>query len=250
MSSRRFRAVSLTFACWLAAPACAQLDATQLESLIDLAGLGSGQPLSEQTIASGLREALSVGTERTVSETSRRDGFYGNPRLRIPLPESLTQASSAFRAIGMGSLVDDFELRINRAAERAAAEATPVFLDALRQMTIQDARSILSGNERAATDYFEARTRAPLADRFSPIVRAGVREVGLAAAYQDFLAQLKRLPLLPKPSLDLDDYVTQRALDGLFLTLAGEEAKIRRDPAARTTELLRRVFGSVATGVR
>ncbi len=227
---------------------CAGLEGIPLEELLRAAGATSSAPLSEATIVSGLREALSVGTQRTVQSTSRRDGFFGNPRIRVPLPAAFEQSARGLRAVGLGSLVDDFEESMNRAAERAAAEATPIFIDAVTSMTIRDARGILAGSERAATDYFEARTRVPLASRFQPVVEAGMRDVGLVTLYRGLIDQIERLPLVPSPRLDLNDYVTQRALDGLFFVLAEEEARIRRDPVARTTELLRRVFGSGGSG--
>ena len=214
-----------------------------LGEILAAAGIGTSAPLSESTIVAGLREALTVGTERAVDVTSRRDGFYGNPRIRIPLPESFERTASGMRSVGLGGLVDELEISMNRAAERAAAEATPVFVQAVREMTIQDARGILSGSERAATDYFQGRTRASLRQRFQPIVEAGMQQVGLASLYANLVAQIARYPLLPQPRLNLSEHVTESALDGLFDVLAQEETRIRQDPVARTTELLRQVFG-------
>jgi len=214
-----------------------------LEELVELAGLGDAG-LDESTVVAGLKEALSIGTQRTVSATSRRDGYLGNGLIRIPLPEELEATTDALRTIGFGARVDELEVAMNRAAERAAGEATPVFVSAIRQMSIQDARGILNGGERAATDFFEKRTTAELTTRFRPIVQDGMEQVGLARLYKDLMARVALLPLVPKPTLDLDGYVTEHALSGLFTVLGQEEARIREDPAARTTELLRTVFGA------
>jgi hypothetical protein len=196
-----------------------------------------------RTVAAGLREALRVGTERSVARTSRVDGFFRNSLIRIPLPDELETAGRGLRAVGLGGQVDELELSMNRAAERAAAEATPVFVDAITSLSITDAYAILRGSERAATDYFEAETREPLALRFAPIVDASMRQVGLAQLYDQVVGQIAALPLVSAPSLDLRAYVTDRALAGLFSVLAQEERRIREDPAARSTALLRQVFG-------
>jgi hypothetical protein len=225
-------------------PGCAGLDPKMVEELLAMGG-ASGKPgLDERTIISGLREALSVGTQRTVASTARRDGYWGDAQLRIPLPVAFDRTAAGLRSVGLGSLVDDFELTMNRAAERAAAEATPVFVRAITQITFADARSILGGDERAATRYFESRTRPELGQRFAPIIQASMQEVGLVRLYDGLVKRIAQLPLVPAPSLDLEAYVTDKALAGLFTVLAREEAKIRRDPAARTTELLRTVFGA------
>jgi hypothetical protein len=222
---------------------CAGADPGLLQDVLGAAGLEAVAPLDEPTIVAGLKEALRVGTDRTVASTSRENGYFGNPLIRLPLPDELEKAGDALRAVGFGGQVDQLELSMNRAAERAASEATPVFVDAIRQMTFADARSILTGGERAATDYFESHTRTELGNRFSPIVDRGMQEVGLVRLYDGVVSRIEMLPLVPRPELDLRSYVTERALDGLFAVLAQEEGRIREDPAARTTELLRTVFG-------
>ncbi len=214
-----------------------------LDELLRQAGAGRARPLDEPTIVAGLKDALEVATGRTVAATSREDGFFGNPRIRIPLPDDFERAASGLRAVGLGRQVDELELTMNRAAERAGRDATPVFVTAIRQMSFADARAILSGGERAATRYFEARTHAELTTRFAPIVEQSMHQVGLLRLYDDVVALADALPLLALPSVDLEGYVTARALDGLFTVLGDEEARIREDPAARTTALLRRVFG-------
>jgi len=221
----------------------------ELSRLADEAGLGSGPP-SERTVAAGLSEALQLGARRAVARTSAPGGFLEDPRLHIPLPEELERPASALRAVGLGGRVDELETTLNRAAERAAGEAVPVFRDAILGLTFEDAMAILRGGETAATELLRRRTEPALRERFAPIVDDAVARVGLARVYDAVATELARLPLVSAPRLDLEDYVTGRALDGLFRALAAEEQRIREDPAARTTELLRRVFGSDTAGWR
>lgn len=204
--------------------------------------LGGGE-LSESTIVSGLKEALHVGTSRAVDRTSRVDGFFGNPALRIPLPKELDSTASALRGIGLGSYVDEFELSMNRAAEKASGEAVDVFWSAIRGMTLTDARNILEGQDTAATEFFRARTSAELKRRFEPIVHNQLEQVGTYRAYQSLVDRYRQIPFAQPPAFEPTDYVTDRALGGLFSVLGDEERRIREDPAARTTDLLRRVFG-------
>lgn len=223
---------------------CAELQNGSLGA--DLARTLTAAPsaaLDEQTVAAGLREALMVGTERTVRSTSRLDGFLANELIRIALPEELQSIAKTLRSVGLGKQVDDLEVAMNRSAERAAGEAKVVFFDALAQMTLADAFGILNGGDRAATDYFRRRTSAALARRFRPIVRQKMGEVGLYRSYEKAVRSYSALPFTSKkPAPDLEEHVTQRALSGLFVTLAEEEKRIRQDPAARTSALLRRVF--------
>lgn len=216
---------------------------SQVDELFELADLGQRGALSEPTVVAGLKEALRVGTKRTVAATSQKDGYFGNPLIRIALPDELDAMAQGLRAVGFGGKVDELELAMNRAAEQAAGEATPVFLDAIASMSFDDAYGILKGDDRAATNYFEGRTRGTLAQRFEPIVDDSMRRVGLVRLWDALLARVAALPLVSKPAFDLNVYVTDRALTGLFAVLAQEEARIRADPAARTTELLRKVFG-------
>ena len=191
-----------------------------------------------------------MGTERTVATTSSPDGYLGNALIRIALPEQFDTAASTLRSAGLGSYVDDLETGMNRAAELAAAEATDVFWTAIKQMTLADGFAILNGADTAATDYFHGKTSASLRSRFEPIVAGSMQEVGVARLYDQAIDMYNRIPLVEKPEMvDLQDYVTDRALSGLFTVLGQEEQKIRRDPVARTTELLQRVFGQAqATG--
>ena len=204
---------------------------------------GSG-PLDNRTMVAGLKEALRVGTERTVAATSRTDGYLGNKLIRIALPSQLDRMGSALRAVGFANQVDRMEVSMNRAAEQAAGEAGGVFLGALKRMTISDAAGILRGGDTAATDYFRAKTSDTLMEKFRPIVSQKMSDVGLYNLYNTLNQRYAALPFVTAPAVNLDEYVSQRALDGLFTVLAQEEGRIREDPAARTTALLRRVFSS------
>ena len=220
---------------------CAGLEGESFGDLLE--GVGGKRPLDEQTIVAGLRDALSVGTENTVRRTGRTDGFLGNELIRIPLPESLRSVGGALRKVGFGSQVDELEVAMNRAAETAAGEAGEVFLSAIRDMTIGDARSILEGGDTAATDYFRDATQDKLRTRFEPIVDTGLQKVGAVQLHDRIMERYRAIPFAPDSGFHLRDYVTDEALDGLFTVLAQEEQRIRTDPAARVTALLRRVFG-------
>lgn len=198
--------------------------------------------LSTREIAAGLREALRVGTERTVHRLARPNGYYGVARLRIPLPPSLAKLEPPLRQLGFGRQVDDFVLSMNRAGERAAPRAQAIFVAAIRNMRLRDVQRIYQGPNDAATQYFESHTRTQLADAFRPIIAQALNKVGATRAYQRVWLETRTLPFGLGAKTNLDDYVTNRALDGLFLQLAVEEQRIRRDPLARSTALLRQVF--------
>jgi hypothetical protein len=221
----------------LVAPGCAELEGIDFGSI-----LAPGVPLDEATVASGLRQALEVGTQRATAELSRPGGFSGDPDLRIPLPAELDRLAGSLRAVGLGPQVDALEESMNRAAEQAASEALPVFASAIGSMSISDAFAILEGPEDAATRYFEARTSEELRARFEPIAEAAMREVGLYTIYEPLVVSYRALPFTKPPVVDLESYVAGETLKALFGELAKEEARIRSDPAARSTDLLRRVF--------
>lgn len=213
------------------------------------AGVGGFDPgalLGPQgsSISAGLKQALEVGTTRAVTRTSAAGGYLSDPLIRIGLPESLQGMARGLRAVGFGGPIDDFEVAMNRAAERAAGEAKDVFWQAIRQMTFSDAQAILRGGDTAATDYFERTTRDTLRARFQPIVSERMDEVGVVRSYDQLVSRYAAIPFTKPPALDIRSYVTEKALDGLFTVLGQEERRIRTDPAARTTELLRQVFGS------
>lgn len=224
---------------------CAGMDWEAVDEALEVAGGSVGEaPLTEGDIAAGLREALVVGTQRAVQRLGRMDGFWQNAGLRIPLPDSLKKAEKVMRQLGQDKAVDEFHLSLNRAAEQAVPEAASIFADAIRGMTLADARGLLEGRDDAATQYFRGRTSAALAARFRPIVTRATNSVGATRKFKDFAGKAGRfVPGLDPATTDLDGYVTERALAGLFTTLAQEEKSIRENPAARTSELLRRVFG-------
>ncbi|MCD6525400.1 MAG: DUF4197 domain-containing protein [Desulfuromonas sp.] len=200
--------------------------------------------LDESTVAAGLKEALRVGSERAVGTTSQTDGFLGNTLIRIAMPEQLDTVATTLRQVGMGAQVDQFEVAMNRAAESAAGEAKSVFWDSITQMTLSDAMGILHGNETAATDYFRDKTATTLAAKFKPIVQQKMKTVGLYGYYNQLMGVYQSLPFTSKPQFDLDRYVADKAQQGLFTTLAEEEKLLRRDPASRSTELLKKVFAA------
>lgn len=217
--------------------------AGELPDLGSMADLLTGQG-GDQRVVAGLEEALSVGTRNAVARTSRTGGYLEDPALRIELPGALDTMARGLRMIGYGAQVDELTVAMNRAAERAAGEAADVFLLAIRQMTFRDAMGILNGGDTAATRYFERTTRDTLFRRFQPIVSQKLDQVGAVREYDALVARFAAVPLANPPDLDLRHYVTNRALDGLFSALGDEERKIRTDPAARVTPLLREVFGS------
>jgi len=204
--------------------------------------LGGSGTLTNDEIISGLKEALEVGTEKAVALVSQQDGYYGNPDIKIPLPESVQKVEKILRTAGYGQKVDAFELSMNRAAERAAPEAKSIFRDAITQMSFEDASKILNGRDNEATLYFEDKTSGRLQVLFKPIVKDAMGEVGATRSFQDLNAKAQSIPFGKSLSFDLDQYVTDGALKGLFEMLAEQERQIRTDPAARVTDLLQKVF--------
>ena len=222
----------------MAAPVQAQLD-WLLKGIGEVFG---SRGLTDAKIGAGLKEALQVGTQNAVNFTGRLDGYFLNQAIKILLPDNLKSLERGLRAVGYGSQVDEFVLSMNRAAERAAPGAKQIFWDAIGEMTFDDARKILNGTETAATDYFKGKTTDKLAAAFRPVVESAMNEVGVTRQYKELVAGAQAIPFFRLDSFDLDQYVVGKALDGLFRVVADEERKIRTDPAARTTELLREVF--------
>lgn len=200
--------------------------------------------LSNDEIVRGLKEALTIGSSNAGSLASKVDGFYKNPLIRIPFPPEVRVVETKARQIGLGSQVDNFVMTLNRAAEEASKQAAPVFLNAIKGMTLTDGIGILRGGDNAATNFLKTRTSAELTAKFSPIVKAAIAKVGVTKYWNPVITGYNRIPGVDKKNPDLDKYVTERALAGLFTLLAQEEAKIRKDPAARVTDLLRKVFGN------
>ena len=204
--------------------------------------------LSDSQVGQGLKDALGRGVDVAVSTLGRRDGFWGSPRWRIPLPPALERASSLMRMAGLGAQADALQLAMNRAAEAAVPEARSLLVSAVRQMTITDAKNILTGGDHAATDYFRSKTQAQLQRSFLPIVHQQTRKVGLAQTYDRYAAQAANFGLVKPDQASIDQYVTQQALDRLYQAIGDEEKSIRADPAAAGSALVRKVFGAVRGG--
>lgn len=247
-ASRRFAVAGTLLLAFVAVPtatALAQSDFLKkgLDTLMGGESDGGGS-LSTQDMAAGLREALRVGSERVVSQVGVADGFNLDPEIHIPLPGSFRQVQSALKNVGLSELADDVELKLNRAAEAAAPEARDLFVQAISEMTLDDAKRIFDGPDDAATRYFKDKMSAPLSDKMAPIVDRSLAEVGALASVDRMMASYQAIPFVPDVKSDLRAYVVEKALDGIFFYVAKEEAAIRNDPAARTTELLKQVFGS------
>jgi len=205
----------------------------------------SGQSaLSVDNIAAGLKDALSVGSETVVKQLGKTDGFNADPAIHIPLPENFKTVRNALDKIGMSSMLDDLELRLNRAAEVATPKAKALFLQSIKEMTLDDAMGIYKGPDDAATKYFQSNMSKPLAETMHPIVENSLSQVGAVQTYNNVIDKYRSLPFVPDVKADLTNYVTERGMNGIFHYLALEEAAIRQNPAKRTTDLLKRVFGA------
>ena len=195
-------------------------------------------------IGAGLKDALRVGTETVVRQLGRNDGYNADPSIHIPLPESLGTVQSTLKNFGMSSLLDDLELRLNRAAEVATPKAKKLFWQAITDMTLEDVRAIYEGADDSATRYFQGKMSRPLAMEMRPIVDQSLAEVGAIQSYDTMMGQYRSLPFVPDVKADLTTYVIEKGMDGLFYYIAREEAAIRQNPVKRTTSLLQKVFGT------
>jgi Protein of unknown function (DUF4197) len=201
--------------------------------------------LSENDIVNGLKQALSKGTRSAVAMLGQEDGFLANPQVKIPMPESLKKVEKGLRKIGKDKLADNFIETMNRAAEKAVPEATSIFADTVKTMSIVDAKEILQGEDDAATQYFRENSGDKIKEKFLPIVKEATSQVGVTSSYKKMTDKLGFLSgYVDTSSLDLDDYVTNKAMDGLFTMVAAEEKKIRENPLERTTDLLKKVFST------
>jgi hypothetical protein len=218
-------------------PAHAQID--EIEKRLDV---NSASGLSETKVASGLKQALQVGSENAVKIVGKPNGYFENEAIKITMPKDLKPLESGMRAIGFGPKIDEFILSMNRSAEAAAPAARKIFIDAILAMSFDDAKRILSGNNTAATEYFKEKTTGQLTDAFTPVVKRTMEENGVVKQYDGLTEQYKNIPFASSKSLDIDHYVVSKALDGLFYELAEQEKQIRTNPAARTTDLLKEVF--------
>jgi hypothetical protein len=199
---------------------------------------------TEQDAAQGIREALVNGTGKSVDLVSLADGYFGNPEIKIPFPEDALVVESRLRSMGMGKQVDDAILSINRAAEDAAIEAKPIFVDAITAMSIRDAIGIVKGEDNAATEYLRNSTSAELIKKFQPVISKSLDRVQATRYWADVISTYNKIPFVQKVNPDLTAYVTDLAIDGLFIMISKEEKRIRKDPVARTSDLLRKVFGN------
>lgn len=200
--------------------------------------------LTNAEVVKGLKEALTVGTNNSTSFASKADGFYGNSKIRIPFPDEAIKVKNTLNDLGMSAQVTKFEETINRAAEEAAKEAAPIFVEAIKGMSIGDGFKILKGADNAATQYLQDKTSAPLKDKFKPVVKNAISKVEVTKYWNPLITTYNKIPTVQKMNPDLDEYITLKAMQGLFTLLADEELKIRKDPVARVTDLLKKVFGS------
>ena len=221
-----------------ASPALAQLD----QIFKGLGSMGKQGGLSDVKIGSGLKEALQVGTENTVNLTGKTDGYFSNQAIKILMPEKLRTLEKGVRAVGYGPKIDEFILSMNRAAEKAAPAAKQIFWDAIGEMTFDDAKKILSGGDTAATDYFKAKTTDKLTAAFRPVVDKTMDEYSVTRQYKELVGRFQAIPFMKSETFDIDSYVVGKSLDGLFYVLGQEERKIRTNPTARVTDLLKEVF--------
>lgn len=201
--------------------------------------------LSNKDASGGLKEALSQGAAKAVDSLGKSDGFLGNAKVKIPLPENLQKVEGLMRKLGMGKYADELVTSMNRAAEAAVPEAKALLLASIKQMSLQDAKAILGGGDDAATQYFRRTTATPLGAKFQPIVKKAMAKVKLAEKYDDFAAKGVKLGLVKESDAHLEQYVTAKALDGLYLMIAEEERAIRKDPVGAAGQLARKVFGAL-----
>jgi hypothetical protein len=226
---------------FLASCTAAQINQTLSEAN---KALGTEQPLTSGEVGSGLKEALINGISKGADITSQLDGYFKNPEIKIPFPPDVKKVEDKLRQIGLGGEVDKFVMTLNRGAEDAAKEAKPIFIAAIKQMTIEDAFALLKGQPDAATQFLKRTTTTQLKEKFKPVVQASLDKVSATKYYGDIVNNYNKIPFIDKVNPDLNDYATDMAIQGLFTMIAKEEKNIRQDPLARTTELLKRVFGA------
>jgi hypothetical protein len=218
------------------------LSALVIPAAASAAGLAD---ISNRDAINGLKEALARGSQAAVARLGVEDGFLKNSNVRIELPPALRSAEAVIRSIGMGTQADALVLRMNRAAEAAVPQARTLLTNAVKKMSVQDAKGILTGGDDAATQYFKRMTSEPLAKQFQPIVKKAMAKVKLAEKYNEIAASGARFGLVKDEDAKLEDYVTRQALDGLFVVIAEEEKKIRKDPAGAASSIIRKVFGAI-----
>jgi hypothetical protein len=237
---------SIALACFLLSAATAESSWWQkgVDLLQGGSGTPTGQPLTTEEIGNGLKDALLVGSANVVSQLSRPGGFNLDPAVHIPLPKQLESVKTVLGKVGMASLLDDLELKLNRAAEAATPKAKELFKKAISDMTFDDVMNIYNGPDDAATRYFQDKMTPPLAREMQPVVAQSLSAVGAVQAYDNVMGEYRSIPFVPDVKADLTTYVVEKGMDGIFHYMAVEEAAIRQNPAKRTTELLQRVFGA------
>lgn len=206
--------------------------------------MNGDKPLTTDEVVAGLKEALTNGISKGADQVSQLDGYFKNPEIKIPFPPDVKKVEDRLRQIGLGGEVDKFVMTLNRGAEDAAREAKPIFIAAIKQMTIDDAWAILKGEPDAATQYLKRTTSPQLKEKFKPVIQTSLDKVNATKYYSEIINRYNSIPLVQKVNPDLNEYATDLAMQGLFTMIAKEEKNIRQDPVARTTELLKRVFGS------
>ncbi len=223
--------------------ACTSAQISQTLSTVNQTMSGE-QPLTTDQVGEGLKEALIKGISNGSDITSQLDGYFKNPEIKIPFPPEVKKVEDKLRQLGMGNKVDEFVMTLNRGAEDAAKEAKPIFINAIRQMTIEDAWGILKGDQSAATNYLKRTTSGQLKEKFSPVIQNSLDKVSATKYYGDVTGTYNKIPFVEKVNPDLNSYATDKAIEGLFTMIAREEKNIRENPTARTTDLLKRVFGA------
>ncbi|CAN5488786.1 hypothetical protein BH11BAC1_BH11BAC1_24580 [soil metagenome] len=222
---------------------CSQIDFKKISKEVDKT-INGDTKLTNDEIIRGLKEALKIGSNNASGSASKIDGFFKNPIIKIPFPPEAREMESKLRSLGMSRQVDDFILTVNRAAEEAAKQSSSVFVNAVTSMTINDGLSILKGNDTAATGFLRRTTGVQLHDKFKPVIKNAIQKVEVTKYWTPLATTYNALPFVTKVNTDLEEYITQRGLNGLFYLVSQEEIKIRKDPMARVTELLKKVFGS------
>jgi hypothetical protein len=212
---------------------------------VPLAAAGSIDAVSSKDASAGMRAAISQGVDKAIATLGAPNGFLENPKYTIPLPSALEKADRALRMIGMSGDADQLKVAMNHAAEQAVADARPVFKQAAQHMTVADAKGILTGGETSATQYFRQATTAQLTTRFKPIVARETAKLKLRGLYDQYAGKAAQVGLISSADANLDDYVTAKALDGLFGAIADEERAIRKDPMGQASSLIKKVFGSL-----
>ena len=219
---------------------------TLLALFVSQANALAASELSNADASNGLKAALIQGANKAVSNLGAVDGFFGNKQVKIPLPEAMQKAEKAMRMFGMGKQADELVLKMNRAAEAAVPEAKALLIDSVKKMTLNDAKAILTGPQDSATQYFKKTTSLPMGEKFLPIVKSATEKVKLAQQYNKFAEMGNKYGLVKKEDANLEQYVTQKTLDGVYLMMAQEEAAIRKDPIGQASSLIKKVFGAIS----